>query len=62
MLNHINPYVKTFCQASDMLKSDRLLDIKMVITDNRTTDPRRYNIPRAAEVAVIIVRNGQEIE
>ncbi len=57
MLNDINPYVKTFCQASDMLKSNQLLDMKMVITDNRTTDPQRYNIPRAAEVAVIMVGN-----
>ena len=34
----------------------------MVITNNRTTDPRRYNIPRATEVAVIMVGDGQEIE
>jgi hypothetical protein len=62
MLNNVNPYVKTFRQASDMLRSNQLLDMKMVITDNRTTDPRRYNTPKAAEVAVIIIEDGQEIE
>ncbi|CAB4419742.1 unnamed protein product [Rhizophagus irregularis] len=40
MLNDFNPYVKIFHQASDMLKSNQLLDMKMIITDNRTTDPR----------------------
>jgi hypothetical protein len=40
MLNDVNPYVETFRQASDMLRSNQLLDMKMVITDKRTTDPR----------------------
>jgi len=35
----------------------------MVITNNRTTDPWHYNIPRATEIAVIIyVGDGQETE
>ena len=62
MLNDINPYVKTFRQASDMLRSNHFMDMKMVITNNRTTDPRHYNIPRATEVVVIMVGDGQEIE
>jgi hypothetical protein len=36
--------------------------MKMVITDNRTTEPQRYNTPKAAEVAVIMIGDGQEIE
>ena len=38
MLHDINPYVNIFCQAGNMLKYNPLLDLKLVITNNRTND------------------------
>ena len=62
MLHNINPYVNIFCQAGNLLKNNSSLDLKLVITNNRTKDPQRYNIPNASEVAAIMIGNGQEIE
>lgn len=61
-LHDVNPYCKIFNQASNILRSNSTLDLKMVITDIRSKDSRRYNTPRAAEVAVIMVGDGQEVE
>ncbi|CAG8576555.1 12948_t:CDS:2 [Funneliformis mosseae] len=55
ILNNVNPYVKTFHQASNMLRSNQLLNMKIVITDCRIIDPRYYNTLRAVEFAVIMV-------
>ena len=38
MLHDINPYVNTFRQVGNLLKYDPLLDLKLVITNNRTKD------------------------
>ena len=38
------------------------MDLKLVITDNRTKDSRCYNTPSASEVAAIMIDDGQEIE
>src|ERR1044072_1169996 len=54
MLHNINSYVNTFRQVGNLLKSDPLLDLKLVITNNRTKDSQRYNTPSASEVAVIM--------
>ncbi|CAB4483680.1 unnamed protein product [Rhizophagus irregularis] len=62
MLHDINPYVNQFRQAGNLLKHNPSLDLKLVITNNRTKDPRRYNTPNASEVAAIMIGNGQEIE
>ncbi|PKK68658.1 hypothetical protein RhiirC2_781959 [Rhizophagus irregularis] len=62
ILHDINPYVNQFRQAGNLLKHNPSLDLKLVITNNRTKDPRRYNTPNASEVAAIMIGNGQEIE
>lgn len=59
MLHDINPYVNVFQQAANLLKHDQSLDLKLIITDNRTKDPRRYNAPNASEVAIIMVEDAQ---
>src|SRR5947207_10440766 len=62
MLHDINPYVNIFRQAGNLLRHNPLLDLKLVITNNRTKDSRRYNTPSASEVAVIMIGNGQGTE
>ena len=62
MLYTINPYVTVFRQVSNLLRSDPLIDLKLVITNDRTKDSRRYNTPNASEVAAIMIGDGQEIE
>src|SRR2546423_2770538 len=62
MLHDINPYVNIFRQAGNLLKQNPLLDLKLVITNNRTKDSRRYNTPSASEVAAIMIGDGQETE
>ena len=43
MLHDINPYVNIFRQAGNLLKQNPLLNLKLIITNNRTMDSRRYN-------------------
>ena len=58
MLHDINPYVNIFRQAGNLLKQNPLLDLKLIITNNRTKDSRRYNTPSASEVAAIMIGDG----
>jgi hypothetical protein len=62
MLHDINPYVNKFRQAGNLLKHNPSLDLKLIITNNRTKDSRRYNTPNASEVAAIMIGDGQEME
>ncbi|CAG8786110.1 20907_t:CDS:1, partial [Cetraspora pellucida] len=62
MLHNINLYANMFHQVEYFLNCDLLLDLKLVITNNRTKDPHHYNTPSASEVAIIIIRNRQEAE
>ena len=62
MLHDINPYVNIFRQAANLLKQNPLLDLKLIITNNRTKDSRLYNTPSVSEVAAIMIGNGQETE
>ena len=62
MLHDINPYVDNFHQAGNLLKHNPSLDLKLIITNNRINDPRRYNTPNASEVAAIMIGDEQEIE
>ena len=62
MLHNINLYVNIFRQIGNLLKSDPLLDLRLVITNNRTKDSRRYNTPNASEVAAIMIGDGQETQ
>ena len=62
MLHDINPYVNIFRQTGNLLKQNPSLDLKLVITNNRTKDSQCYNTPSASEVAAIMIGNGQEME
>ena len=62
MLYDINPYVNILHQAENLLKHNPSLDLKLIITNNRINDPRRYNTPSASEIAAIMIGDGQEIE
>ncbi len=62
MLHNINLYVNIFRQIGNLLKSDPLLDLRLVITNNRTKDSRRYNTLNASEVAAIMIGDGQETQ
>jgi hypothetical protein len=62
MLHNINPYVNRFRQVGNLLKNNSSLDLKLIITNKRTKDSRRYNTPNASEVAAIMIGDGQEIE
>ena len=55
MLHDINPYINIFHQAGNLLKHNPLLDLKLIITNNRTKDSRCYNTSNASEVAVIMI-------
>jgi hypothetical protein len=39
ILHNINPYVNQFRQAGNLLKNNPSLNLKLVITNNRTKDP-----------------------
>ncbi|CAG8741214.1 15100_t:CDS:2 [Cetraspora pellucida] len=60
MLHDINPYANVFHQVGYFLNYDPLLDLKLIITNNRTKDPCCYNTPNASKVAIIMIENGQE--
>ena len=62
ILHNINPYVNKFYQIRNLLKHNPLLDLKLVITNNRTKDSWHYNTPNASEVAAIMISNRQETE
>ncbi|CAG8765712.1 10251_t:CDS:1 [Cetraspora pellucida] len=62
MLHNINPYCRIFKQVTNILSSNSSFDLRIVITDNRPTDPRCYNTPSATEVAVIMVSAEHEPE
>ena len=58
MLGRMNPYVHVFSRAADRLAADASGDLNIVLTASRNRgdeqDPRRYNLPTADEVAMII--------
>ncbi|CAG8745237.1 12057_t:CDS:2, partial [Cetraspora pellucida] len=49
MLHDINPYANVFHQVGYFLNYDPLLDLKLIITNNRTKDPHHYNTSSASE-------------
>ena len=58
MLGRMNPYVQVFSWAADRLAADASGDLNIVLTASRNRvdeqDPRRYNLPTADEMAMII--------
>ena len=53
-LARVNPYYRVFKTAAERLREDGVVDLQLSILDGRLKDPRRYNVPAAAEVAALI--------
>jgi hypothetical protein len=61
MMYNINPYVKVFKMARDMMATEGApMDLKLRLIAFRTKDACRYNVPTADEVATLMVGNGFE--
>ncbi len=61
MMYNINPYVKVFKMAKDMMIIEGVpTDMKLCLIAFWTKDVRRYNVPTADEVIALMVGNGFE--
>jgi len=60
MLQRVNPYYETFKTAIERMQNVEGLHLHLTSFDSRRHDPRRYNLPTAAEVGVIMVGDGSE--
>ena len=58
MLHEVSPYVSYFKHAVDLMKEQGGIDIRMVIRADGGPDPRRYNLPTAPEIAVLLPGSG----
>ncbi len=62
MMYNINPYVKVFKMARDMMATEGApMDLKLRLIASRTKDARRYNVLTADEVVALMVRDGFEV-
>jgi len=61
MMYNINPYVKMFKMARDMMATESVpTNLKLCLIASRTKDAHRYNVPTADEVTTLMVRDGSE--
>jgi hypothetical protein len=60
LLHQINPYVKQYRYASELLNTDPGVDLKIVLFQDNQADRRRYNTPTASEVAAIVVGSDED--
>jgi hypothetical protein len=61
MMYNINPYVKVFKMARDMMATESApMDLKLRLIASRTKDARRYNVPTADEVVALMVGDGSK--
>jgi hypothetical protein len=61
MMYNINPYVKMFKMARDMMATSVPMNLKLCLIASQTKDARRYNVPMADEVATLMVGDGSEV-
>jgi hypothetical protein len=62
MMYNINPYVKMFKMARDVMATeDAPMDLKLRFIASQTKDARQYNVPTAHEVATLMVGDGSEV-
>jgi hypothetical protein len=58
---NINPYVKVFKMARDMMATEGAsMDLKLCLIASLTKDARRYNVLMADEVVALMVGDGSE--
>ena len=62
MLHTVNPYIKAFRQARDIIQTSETSDISMLIHSDRTQDLRRYGAPTSSDVAALMIGDGYDIE
>jgi hypothetical protein len=61
MMYNINPYVKVFKMARDMMAIEGApMDLKLRLVTSRTKDARQYNVLTADEVTTLMVGDGSE--
>jgi len=61
MMYNINPYVKMFKMARDMMAIEGVpMDLKLRLIASRTKDARRYNVLTVDEVTTLMVGDGYE--
>jgi hypothetical protein len=61
MMYNINPHVKVFKMARDMMATEGApMDLKLHLIASQTKDARRYNVPTADEVIALMVGDGSE--
>jgi hypothetical protein len=61
MMYNINPYVKVFKMARDMMATEGVpTDLKLRLIAFRIKDVCRYNVPMADEVIALMVGDGFE--
>jgi hypothetical protein len=59
MMYNINPYVKVFKMARDMMATEGVpTNMKLYFIASRTKDAHRYNVPTVDEVATLMVGDG----
>ncbi|KAI3655878.1 hypothetical protein MP638_004166, partial [Amoeboaphelidium occidentale] len=56
-----NPFAAQFKSAAQIMRESDVEDLKMVIYERKDTDRRRYNLPTASEVAVIVQDNQLDV-
>jgi hypothetical protein len=62
MMYNINPYVKVFKMARDMMATEGVpTDLKLRFIASRTKDARQYNVPMANEITTLMVGDGFEV-
>ena len=59
ILHEVNPYVKYFKHAMNLMRTSGGLDVRMRIRADGCPDPRRYAAPTAPEIAVLLLGDGQ---
>jgi len=61
MMYNINPYVKVFKMARDMMATKGApTNMKLRLLAFQTKDARRYNVPTADEVVALMVGDGSK--
>jgi hypothetical protein len=64
ILGWVNPYVNVFVRAVDCLTANPVEEVHICITNGHTSgngDVRRYNVPMANEVVMIILDELGEV-
>ncbi len=62
MMYNINPYVKVFKMARDMMVTEGVpMDMKLCFITSQTKDAHRYNVPTVDEVTTSMVGDGSEV-